>query len=174
MTYFPEVPAASSKDLKAVKAKIGFVPNAAARMARSPEVFRAFQRLNAVFASTDLAPLEREVLIMTVAVRNGCEVCVAMHTAEMVRLEADDATVNAVKEQRAIGKARLETMRLFAVEAMETRGEVSDEAMEAFLAQGYSTANALEVVLGIAAYTLSTFANRMTRAEIDGPLRQFT
>lgn len=43
-------------------------------------------------------------------------------------------------------------------------GAVSDGEMAEFQAHGYTRRNALEVVIGIGAYTLSTFANRMTRA----------
>jgi len=41
---------------------------------------------------------------------------------------------------------------------------VSDAELDAFLAHGYTRQNALEVVLGIGTYTVSTFANRLTRA----------
>ncbi|MGC5410825.1 carboxymuconolactone decarboxylase family protein, partial [Streptomyces sp. DT225] len=46
-------------------------------------------------------------------------------------------------------------------------------AIVCFRAHGYTARNALEVTLGIAAYTLSTFANRMTGAPVDGPLARF-
>jgi alkylhydroperoxidase family enzyme len=47
---------------------------------------------------------------------------------------------------------------------MDTAGDVDDLAMESFLAAGYTPRQALDVVLGIGAYTISTFANRLTRA----------
>jgi hypothetical protein len=39
---------------------------------------------------------------------------------------------------------------------------------------GYTPRNALEVVLGIGAYTMSTLANRMTGAPLDEQLKPFT
>jgi hypothetical protein len=45
--------------------------------------------------------------------------------------------------------------------------------MAEFLGHGYTRQNALEVVLGIGAYTVSTLANRMTDAPVDEPLKQF-
>ena len=47
------------------------------------------------------------------------------------------------------------------------------EALAAFLAGGYTPRSALEVVLGIGAYTMSTLANRLTRAPLDPQLSQF-
>jgi hypothetical protein len=46
-------------------------------------------------------------------------------------------------------------------------------AAPAFLASGYTKQNALEVVLGIGTYTMSTLANRLTGAPVDDALRAF-
>ena len=40
-----------------------------------------------------------------------------------------------------------------------------------FLAAGFTARHALEAVLGVATYTLSTFANRLVRAPVDPQLR---
>ena len=44
-------------------------------------------------------------------------------------------------------------------------GAVPDAELERFFAQGFTPRQALELVVGIATYTLSIFANRMTRSE---------
>ncbi|HEY2305116.1 MAG TPA: hypothetical protein VGI05_04470 [Streptosporangiaceae bacterium] len=46
-------------------------------------------------------------------------------------------------------------------------------ALEAFLGHGYTARNALDVVLGIGAYTMSTLANRMTKAPLDEQFSAF-
>jgi alkylhydroperoxidase family enzyme len=50
---------------------------------------------------------------------------------------------------------------------------VGDDALRAFLASGYTRQNALEVVLGIGTYTMSTLANRLTGAPLDDQLSAF-
>lgn len=45
--------------------------------------------------------------------------------------------------------------------------------MRDFLGHGHTPEQALEVVLGIGTYTLSTFANRLTAAELDAPLADY-
>ena len=62
---------------------------------------------------------------------------------------------------------------MFTLRVLDTTGDVGDDALKAFLGHGYTERNALEVVLGIGAYTMSTLANRLTGAPIDEPLRQF-
>ncbi|MEV8537108.1 hypothetical protein [Streptomyces sp. NPDC051211] len=50
------------------------------------------------------------------------------------------------------------------LQILASSGAVSDEELERFQRFGYTRQNALEVVLGIGTYMVSTFANRLTRA----------
>jgi hypothetical protein len=47
---------------------------------------------------------------------------------------------------------------------LATAGEVPEDELTGFLNAGFTTRNALEVVLGIGTYTMSTLANRLVRA----------
>ncbi|WP_179118497.1 hypothetical protein [Saccharothrix sp. ALI-22-I] len=47
---------------------------------------------------------------------------------------------------------------------LATSGEVPDDELTEFLNAGFTTRNALEVVLGIGTYTMSTLADRLVRA----------
>ncbi|MFB8089484.1 carboxymuconolactone decarboxylase family protein [Streptomyces sp. col6] len=177
-TAFPDhtlesAPAAARPGLSAIARKQGFLPAAAGRMATSPEVLGGFLKMNALFESTTLDKLSREVLSMTMATRNGCHVCVAMHTGILTALEAEPALVAALRESTPLPDERLEAMRQFTLAVLAANGAVDDATLRAFTAHGYTARNALEVTLGIAAYTLSTLANRMTDAPVDGPLARF-
>lgn len=68
---------------------------------------------------------------------------------------------------------RLEAVRRFTLSVPASAGAVDDVTLRDFLAYGYTEQNALEVVLGIGAYTLSTLANRLTGAPVDAPLAAF-
>jgi AhpD family alkylhydroperoxidase len=153
--------------MAATAKKFGHVPAAVARLATSPELLNGFLKLNAIFESTTLPALDREVLVMTVAVRNGCHVCVAMHTAALEGLSAAPELISALRAQSPLPSPRLEALRGFVLTVMDTTGDVPSEALEGFTRAGYTARNALEVVLGIGTYTLSTFANRLTGAPLD-------
>lgn len=71
------------------------------------------------------------------------------------------------------GDARLEALRVFTLRVLDTAGDVGDDALAGFLAQGFTRQNALDVVLGIGTYTLSTLANRLTGAPVDDQLSAF-
>ncbi|MGW0555608.1 carboxymuconolactone decarboxylase family protein [Streptomyces sp. NPDC002926] len=143
---------------------LGHLPPAVAKLAASPHLLDGFLKLSALFERTTLEPVAREVVVMTVATRNECHVCVAMHTGKLRSLGAEGELIAALRERKPLGDERLEAVRQFALEVLRTAGGVGDEELRAFLAHGYTEQNALEVVMGIGTYTMSTFANRLTRA----------
>jgi AhpD family alkylhydroperoxidase len=166
-------PPAARRPMEATTKHLGYLPVPVARLANSPELLDGFLRISGIFENTTLDPLSREVLVMTIATRNGCHVCVAMHTASLTQLGADPELIAALHNQQPLQDDRLETIRQFTLEVLATTGAVGDAPMQAFLAHGYTPQNALEVVLGIGAYTISTFANRMTDAPLDEQLKPF-
>ena len=172
--HTPEsAPPAARRTMTAVGEKQGFLPAAVALLAESPETLDGFLRLSGVFDHCTLDPLARETVIMTVAVRNGCQVCVALHTARLAALGADPELTGALRTGQPLPDARLEAARVFTGRVLDTAGEVGDPALAEFLGHGFTRRNALEVVLGIGAYTLSTLANRLTGAPVDEELSAF-
>ncbi|MEU4507165.1 carboxymuconolactone decarboxylase family protein [Streptomyces sp. NPDC024089] len=166
-------PAAARRAMAGVTEKQGHLPAAVARLATSPELLDGFLKSSALFESTTLDPLSREVLVMTMATGNDCHICVAMHTAKLTALGADPGLIAALRERRALPDERLEAVREFTLAVLATAGAVDDATLQAFLAHGYTARNALEVVLGIGTYTMSTLANRMTGAPVDPQLAAF-
>ncbi|MER7108380.1 carboxymuconolactone decarboxylase family protein [Streptomyces sp. NPDC000229] len=158
-------PPAARPVMEAISQRMGgHVPPAVARMAASPELLEGFMTLTALFDRTTLDPVARETVIMTVATRNGCQVCVDLHTRKLRALGAAPAVIAALRDGTPLPDERLEAVRRFVDAVHATTGEVSDEDLAAFLTRGYTERNALEVVMGIGTYTMSTFANRLTRA----------
>ncbi|GAB1515901.1 carboxymuconolactone decarboxylase family protein [Actinophytocola sp. KF-1] len=166
-------PEAARRTLAATEKKFGYLPTAVARLAESPQLLDGFLKLTAIFDSTSLDPLARETLVMTMATHNACHLCVAMHTAALERLDADPALVTALREDKPLPDERLQALRDFTLTVLAHKGDVPDADLAAFVAAGFTTRQALEVVLGIGAYTLSTFANRLSRAPLDEPMTPF-
>ena len=167
-------PEGSRRLMRQTAGRLGYLPAALARMAESPDLLTGFLTASAQFERTTLDPLAREVLVMTVATRNGCHVCVAMHAARLAVLDAGDDLIAALRAAgQPVADPRLEAMRLFTLAVLDAAGAVSDDDLRQFLDHGYTRQNALEVALGIGAYTMSTFANRMTGAPVDERLARF-
>jgi len=169
-------PPGARRFMTATRDQLGYLPAAMARLATSPQMLDGFLKLTAIFETTALDPLAREVVVMTIATRNGCHICVAMHTARLTALGADPDLIAALRDaDRAepLPDQRLEAIRVFTVRVLDTAGDVGDAALRDFLARGYTTQNALEVVLGIGTYTMSTLANRLTGAPVDEQLAAY-
>ncbi|MBQ1026260.1 carboxymuconolactone decarboxylase family protein [Micromonospora sp. C95] len=166
-------PEAARATMTGVHRKIGYLPGAVGLMAESPELLKGFLTANASFESCGLDPIQREVVVLTVAGRNECHLCVAMHTATLVRHGAAAELIDALRAGTDLPDERLEALRRFTLAVLDHRGAVPDEKLSAFLVAGYRPRHALDVVLGVGTYTLSTFANRLTRAPIDPPLAAY-
>lgn len=147
--------------------KFGFLPTPVAKAAGSPVALKHLLAGFAAFDESSLSHLEREVVAMTVAFEHGCHYCMALHSA-LLRDHA--ALVDALRAGTPLEDAKLEALRTFTREVIHTRGRPSTQAFEA---AGYTPANALDVVLGVGVYTLSTYLNILTDAELDAPLAQF-
>ncbi|MEU6864967.1 carboxymuconolactone decarboxylase [Streptomyces sp. NPDC046876] len=119
----------------------------------SPQTLEGFLKLSEIFESTTLDPHSRETVILTVAAHHQCGLCIDMHEAKLAGLGP------------APDPERLDAVRRFTLQVLASSGAVEDDELAAFQAHGYTRRNALEVVLGIGTYTVSTFANRMNRAD---------
>ena len=166
-------PLGSRRFMVATQNHLGYLPAATARWAASPQLLDGFGKLNAIFDNCTLDPVAREVVIMAIATRNGCHICVAMHTVRLTALEARADIIAALRDSAPLADQRLEAIRVFTLRVLDTAGDAGDGAVRAFLASGYTRQNALEVVLGIGTYTMSTLANRLTGAPLDDQLSAF-
>ncbi|MEU7575005.1 carboxymuconolactone decarboxylase family protein [Micromonospora sp. NPDC049240] len=172
--YEPDTaPAAARPVMAGVHRKLGHLPAAVGLMAGSPELLKGFLAANAAFEATDLDPVAREVVVLTVATRNECHLCVAMHTATLAGQDAAPELIDALRAGGVLPEPRLEALRRFTVAVLDHRGAVPDAELGAFLAAGWQPRHALDVVLGVGTYTISTFANRLTAAPLDAPLHRY-
>lgn len=169
--YFPThtletAPAESVPFLQGAQQKFGFIPLASARHATAPAVLEAFGQLLGAFNRTSLTELEREAVALVLAGKLDCKFCRDLHRrmAQAAGASADD--VSALISREGIGNPRLKALAVFTERVVDTRGDVSDVEVEQFVGAGFTTRQALEVVVGIATYTLSIFANRLTRSEL--------
>jgi len=166
-------PAGSRRSMEATTKHLGYLPAPVARLASSPHLLEGFLKVSGLFEATTLDAIAREVVILTMATRNGCHVCVAMHTAKLsslMRVMTSSRHCGRASPCATSGSRRCECShwRFWPPRARSSNGQ-----LRTFLAQGYTSQNALEIVLGIGAYTMSTLANRMTQAPLDEQLQPF-
>jgi AhpD family alkylhydroperoxidase len=159
-------PERSKKALDAAEKQFGFVPDALARMAESPLLVEAFSGALRLFDKTCLGPLEREVVALVMSRELGCEYCRALHMT-ILSSQGREALGRAVLEGHPLDDPKIDALARFTHRVWHARGAASDEDLADFFGAGWDRLAALDVLVGVGAYTLSIFANRMTRARID-------
>ncbi|WP_109472154.1 carboxymuconolactone decarboxylase family protein [Ornithinimicrobium cavernae] len=167
MTFTPHTletaPAASVPAMQQVAKKFGAVPRAVALQAESPALLTGFLAGSAAVERTSLPPLAREVVILTVAARNGCGICLRIHGATLASL-GGSAHLEALTNRTALSDPALEEARLFTERLLGTSGDLPDPAVRSFLAAGFTREHALDIVFTVGIYTMSTLANRLVGA----------
>ena|SRR3569623_369121 len=154
-------PAAARERLAATRAAFGAIPPPVMAYAIAPGMLAAALSGLETFEKTSLAPLEREVLAMTMGRINGCRFCLDLHRRLLLMRAAPRSLVEALEQGLPLAEPRLEALRRFVLSALAERGDVEAAVWDQFLGAGFTRAQALEVVFGISVYTLTTFANRL-------------
>jgi AhpD family alkylhydroperoxidase len=154
-------PVAAREALLNTKHAFGAIPEPLARYASSPLMLRAALSGLEAFEKSSLAPLEREVLAMTMGHRNGCRFCLDFHRRTLVAERAPTQLVTELVAGQALTEPRFEALRRFVLALQDERGDVSAKAWGDFREAGYSHEQALDVVAGVSVYTLTTLANRL-------------
>lgn len=153
--------------------RFGFVPSPVAKTALSPTLLKHLFAGFAAFESSTLSPLEQEVIALTIAFENECHYCMAMHSARLAASEDNAGLLASLREGRQLSDTRLEALRSFVLALVRTKGNVAENEWVAFGAAGYSNEHALDVVLGVGVYMLSTLTNVLTRAPVDPPFSAY-
>ena len=166
-------PEAARQILAASERQFGFLPSPVARVAHAPVTLKHLLAGFAAFDHTSLTAIEREVVAMTVAWEIECHYCMAMHSAILSGNPDAAVLVAALRDGASLPDERLEALRAYVRAVVRHRGSVPDREAAALRAAGFGDAEALEIVLGIGVYLLSTLLNKVTGAEVDAPFVAF-
>jgi uncharacterized peroxidase-related enzyme len=160
-------PEASRKDLTQVKQKFGRVPNFFAVTAESPAATNAYVSLSNIFQTTALTPAEQQIVILTASVENKCAYCVAAHSRGAKMAGVPEESINAIRNRIPLKDAKTEALRRLVSQIVDKRGWLSDTDVQAFLNQGYSRSQLLDVMVGVSMKTLSNYINHLTDPPIE-------
>lgn len=160
-------PASSARKLEQVQRKLGFIPNLYAVLAEAPAALESYLTLGVLFDKTSLSPTEQQIVLLAASRTNHCEYCMAAHTVVARMQSVPEGVIEALRSGGPIADAKLEALRTFSVAVVRKRGELEREDLEAFLNAGYSRAQLLEVLVGVAMKTLSNYTNHIAATPLD-------
>ena len=151
----------------------GMVPGLHAVMAEAPGLLDGYKHLHDLFANSSFDKDELTVVWQAINVEHACHYCVPAHTAIAKSMGVADEISNALRDQTPLPNARLEALRTFTLNVVRNRGNVDDQAVQAFLDAGFTRRQILEVVLGVAQKVMSNYTNHLAQTPVDAPFRQF-
>lgn len=161
-------PANSQSLLEGAQKAFGFVPNLLGTLAEAPASLEAYLTISGIVEKTSLNAVEQQVVLITTSVENACEYCVAAHSFIAKNIaKADASLVEALRNDETPADAKLAVLAEFTRLVVNKRGFVSDEDVAAFIAAGYTQANVLEVVVGVAQKTISNYTNHLAKVPLD-------
>ncbi len=172
MTRFPihtidTAPEDSLPALRELQESVGMIPNLAATMAESPELLKGFLQIRSILYAGTFTPAEVQVLALTNAFENGCKYCMALHSSFALKVRVSPESVAALRAGRSPIEPRIRALSDFSRAMVRSRGSVTPGELATFLAAGFTPAQALEVVLGVAVSILPNFAHHLTQCPID-------
>lgn len=161
--------ALTNEILENTKKGLGFVPNMYVTMGENPALLDAYTHSYKSFrANAGFTPIEQEVIFLSVAYENNCEYCMAAHSFvgdNMTKVPTE--VTDAIRNGQQIPDAKLEALSKLTQSLTATRGNVSQEEINAFLEEGYSEMHVLGIIAGIAVKTMSNYSNHITNPIID-------
>lgn len=147
------------------------VPNLAAAMAESPQLLGGFLAVRDIYSGGTFTPGEIQVLSLTAAYENECAWCMSFHTLMALKEGVSAEDTEALRAGLSPAEPRFKALSDFARKMVSARGAVSTDDVERFLAAGYTRAQALEVVLGMAFSLMANYAGHLVEAPLDGPFQ---
>ena len=152
----------------AVKGKLGMVPNLMRALGNSPAALEGYLSLNGALAGGSLSAKDRERIALAVAEANGCDYCLAAHSAlgKMAGLTQDQ-----IRDSR-IGTgadAKADALIRFARKVVDTQGKVTEADLAAVHNAGYTDGDITEILANVALNVLTNYFNNTVHTDIDFP-----
>jgi alkylhydroperoxidase family enzyme len=164
-------PEGAKPALQALQGAFGLVPNLAATMASSPPLVNAFVAAFGRFAAGSFTGGERQVLLLSNAVANACAWAVAFHSTMALKEGVAPADVEAIRLRRRPAAPRLAALSTLTQRLIDTRGHLDAGAAEAFTAAGFSEAQLLEVITGVAISAMANYAGNVAPPPLEAPFQ---
>ncbi|CAN5786927.1 carboxymuconolactone decarboxylase family protein [soil metagenome] len=169
----PETLATADGGAKAVleraQKSLGFVPNMYGGMAVVPAVLDTYLDGYKRFREeTGFTPAEQEVVFLAISDFNGCGYCMAAHSMIADRMsKVQERSLAALRAGEPLPDAKLEALRQFTVQMVESRGNPTEEQVAAFRQAGFEAQHIPAIILAIAVKTLSNYSNHIFKPDVD-------
>ena len=151
----------------------GMIPGLHGVLAGAPKILEAYQTLHQLFTETSFNEEELTVVWQTINVEHACHYCVPAHTGIAKMMKVDDTITEALRNKTRLENPKLEALRTLTLSIVRNRGNVTQNDLEAFYANGYTEAQVLEIILGLSQKTISNYVNHIANTPVDSAFQKF-
>ncbi|TDF37471.1 carboxymuconolactone decarboxylase family protein [Alteromonadaceae bacterium M269] len=172
MTNFPlfeidTAPADSVDWLKKAEQNFGLIPNVEKVMALSPQLLAGYTFMWDGFNTTSFSDQEKQVIYLTANYENECNYCVPWHTILAEQSGLSQANIDALRGGSQLEDSKLNALSQFTRLLIANRGKLSEMQMRDFFDAGYSSQQALDVILALAVKLISNYTNSIAGTPLD-------
>ena len=160
--------AESKEIMNNIQQKLGRVPNLYATMANSSQLLGGYIAFEASLKSGSFSTKENEVIALSVSQSNGCNYCLAAHSALAKMAGFSEAEVINIRKGTA-DNPKLKALATLATEITNNKGKTSDDAVNNFFAQGYTHQSLAELIGMVAIRNITNYIYTNGNFEIDFP-----
>lgn len=148
--------------------KIGMTPNIYRIMANSPAVLEGLTQFGGSLAKGSLSAKLREQIALVVGEANGCDYCLAAHSAAGKSLGLSE---EAVLDSRrgASSDTKAQAALEFAKSLVEKQGWVTDADLERVRAAGYDDGAITEILASVVLNIFTNYFNHVAETPVDFP-----
>jgi uncharacterized peroxidase-related enzyme len=151
-----------------MQSAMGMVPNLYATVGYSENALTSYLAFQQAQAKGSFSAKEREAVFLAVSQVNGCDYCLAAHTA-LAKMngfsEADTLDLRAGTS----ADAKLRAITQLAASITATHGRPEAQLLEDFFAQGYAEKALVDLVSLVADKTLTNYLHNITHIPVDFP-----
>jgi uncharacterized peroxidase-related enzyme len=163
-----QVDEATREIFAGIKQKVGRVPNLYAAIANSPQLLRGFLAFSDSLNEGVFSAKESEAIALAVSEVNGCNYCLAAHSAVGKMVGFSEAELIDIRKG-TVTNTKLSALITLAAELTEQRGKASTGAIINFLASGYTHAAFAELIGVVALRSFTNYIFSNGEFEIDFP-----
>ena len=148
--------------------QLGMLPNLYATIGYSSDTLENFLAFSSKAGKSSFTNKEIEAIKLVVSEVNGCQYCLAAHTAlgKMAGL-SESETIDLRSGQHQ--DSRLESLVALAKDIASNKGKPSESSITRFFGQGFDEKALIDLVATVTAITFTNFAHGTTRVPIDFP-----
>ena len=156
---------------KAVKSKIGMVPNLYATMGVSDKLLGGFLSFTETLKSGELSSKEYEAIALATSQANGCAYCLSAHTA-IGKMNGFTEEETLELRDNSIADPKLNALVTLTSELVNLKGHPTETTVVSFFEAGYNKAAFAEVIAITAMTTITYNVYHNGGFEIDFPKAQ--